>query len=79
METPIVVSLGFAVVPLEPELLFPAPPPPQAASDNARTAPAAVKPSFLLTFDLLFEMSAATRPGRPGAGPRNCEQSQCER
>jgi hypothetical protein len=78
MDTPIVVSLGFAVAPLDPELL-PAPPPPQAASDNASTALAAVKPSFLLTFDLLFEMSAATRPGRPGAGPRNREQGQCER
>src|SRR6476646_5416269 len=48
MDTPIVVSLGFAVE-LESELLPPAPPPPQAASDSARTAVAAVKPSFLLT------------------------------
>src|SRR3954447_14756602 len=49
MDTPIVVSLAFALDPLDPDELLPAPPPPQAASDSARTALAAVKPSFLLT------------------------------
>src|SRR3954470_11509515 len=48
MDTPIVVSLAFALDPLDPDELLPAPPPPQAASDSARTALAAVKPSFLL-------------------------------
>src|SRR3712207_3584241 len=63
--TPILRSSGSALLLDEP---LPAPSPPHAARASAMTAVAAVKPSFLLTCDLLFETSAATRPG---AGPRD--------
>src|SRR3954470_955505 len=63
MDTPIVVSLAFALDPLDPDELLPAPPPPQAASDSARTALAGVKPSFLLT---LISSSRGLPPLDPG-------------
>src|SRR4051812_19495666 len=50
-------SFGAALLP-EPESL-PAPPPPHAASPSTRVVLTAAKPSFLLTFRLPFEASAA--------------------